>query len=211
MILFRTMRARVSQCRYVAATLACAAMLGWLAVAGARAQEAQRIIAIVNDEVISNSDLVNRVRLTLLGAGLEDTQENRQRVAQQILRTLVEERLQMQEAARLSVTVTDAEIDERMQGLEQANRLPRGGLAQLLRESRIPRSTMEAQLRAALAWQKIVYRRLRPAIDVGDDEVEEVLARFKSSQGVTENLLSEIFLAVRSEERRCRERVLRSV
>ena len=181
--------------------IAALCVLGLLAVltaTAARAQEAQRIIAVVNDDVISNSDLANRVRLTLLASSVPDTPANRERAAQQILRTLIDERLQLQEAQRLSVNISDADITERMQSIEQSNGMPRGGLTQLLRESRVPRATMEAQIRASLAWNRIVNRRLRPELNVGDDEVEEVLARFRSSQGVTQVLLSEIFLAVDS-------------
>jgi peptidyl-prolyl cis-trans isomerase SurA len=176
--------------------LICTLLLGQ----SSQAQEAQRIVAVVNDEVISNSDLANRVRLTLLGSNLQDTPQNRQRVAGQILRQLIEDRLKIQEAARLSINVNDNEIDERMAALENSIKMPRGGLMQLLRSNGIPRSAMEGQMRADISWQKIVFRRLRATIDIGDDEVEEVLNRFRSSEGVTENWLYEIFLAVDSPE-----------
>ncbi len=178
-----------------------AAFVAWLAVpADAVAQEAQRIVAVVNDDVISNTDLGNRVRLTLLSANLPDNPENRQRAAPQILQSLINERLQLQEAARLSVGVSDTEISDNMQQIERNNRMPPGGLAQLLRENRIPRSALEGQLRASMAWNKIILRRLRVTIDIGDDEVEEVLQRFRTSQGVTENWLYELFLAVDTPE-----------
>lgn len=175
-----------------------AAVLAFPAVGGgpAVAQEAQRIVAVVNDDVISNSDLANRVKLTILSSNLPDSPATRERIAAQILRSLVDERLQIQEGQRLSVGVPDAEIDAALDRIEQNNKMPRGGLVQLLRSSGIPRSALESQIRASLTWQRIVQRRLRPQLDIGDDEVEEVLQRFKSTQGVTQNLLGEIFLAV---------------
>lgn len=160
------------------------------------AQEIQRIVAVVNDEVISNSDLANRVRLAMVSSNIPDSPAARERLAPQVLQALVNERLQLQEGQRLSVGVTDAEIDERMTQIEQLNKMPRGGLVQFLREKGIPRSAMEAQIRANTVWQRIVGRRLRAQIDIGDDEIEEVLTRFKTNQGVTQNYLYEIFLPV---------------
>lgn len=166
----------------------------------AGAQEAQRIVAVVNDDVISNSDLANRVKLTILSSNLPDGPQTRERIAPQILRTLVDERLQLQEGARLSVGVQESEIDDALGRIEQNNKMQRGGLVQLLRQAGIPRSALEAQVRATLVWQRIVQRRLRPTLDVGDDEIEEVLQRFRTTQGVTQNLLAEIFLAVDTPE-----------
>ena len=185
-----------------ARALTLAAIFGLAAVltSAASAQQVERIVAVVNDEIISNSDLLNRARLLMLGTGMPDTPENRNRSAPQVLRTLIDERLQLQEGQRVGAAASDAEIDDAFARVEQSNRMRRGQLTNLLRENNIPRSTMEAQFRAAIIWQKIVQRRLRALLEVGDDEIDEVFAKFNSSSGVTENLLGEIFLSVDSPE-----------
>ncbi|MBU2090789.1 MAG: SurA N-terminal domain-containing protein, partial [Alphaproteobacteria bacterium] len=73
---------------------------------------ALRIAAVVNDEIISVLDLDIRISLTIFGAGMPNNQETRQRLAAQVLRGLIDERLQMQEARRLNITVSEAEINE---------------------------------------------------------------------------------------------------
>ena len=52
-----------------------------------------RIRAIVNDDVISYYDLVQRMRLVLLTGNLENSAETRRRLAPQILRNLIDEKL----------------------------------------------------------------------------------------------------------------------
>ncbi|MBI3708085.1 MAG: peptidylprolyl isomerase [Proteobacteria bacterium] len=169
-----------------------------LAAGGLDAQEVQRIVAVVNDDVISNYDLQNRLRLALANTGLEDTAENRRRLQPQVLRGLIDEKLQLQEAQRLSLSVTDTEVDQATSKVEEQNRLPRGGLDDYLRRISIEKTTLTQQIRATLAWNKVATRRQRQSLQVGEDEVDEVFAKFNSSQGSTEMLLAEIFLAIDS-------------
>src|SRR3546814_18220980 len=60
-----------------------------------RAQQGPAIAAVVNDQIISTYDLESRLRLALLSAHPEGTPENRQRLAPQVLRKPIDERLQL--------------------------------------------------------------------------------------------------------------------
>ena len=55
-----------------------------------------RIAAVVNDEVISVADLRSRIRMVMLSSNFPDSPETHQRIAAQVLRTIVDEKLQMQ-------------------------------------------------------------------------------------------------------------------
>lgn len=156
----------------------------------------QKIVAVVNDEVISALDLNNRTRLTMVSSGLPDTADVRKRVEPQVLRALIDERLQSQEATRLSVTVTEEDVETAIGRIEQNNRMKKGQLMQALGQNGVTRLALEQQLRAMISWQKLVQRRLRAQVTIGEDEVQEVLDRLKSKQGAPEFLLSEMFLAL---------------
>ena len=69
-----------------------------------------RIAAVVNDEVISVFDIATRMRMIMISSGIPDTPETRQRIGSQVLRSLIDERLQLQEAKRQNVTATDNEL-----------------------------------------------------------------------------------------------------
>ncbi|MBL8697372.1 MAG: peptidylprolyl isomerase [Alphaproteobacteria bacterium] len=174
-----------------------AATLALSLVAPAHAQSnALKIVAVVNDEVISALDIVNRMRLTMVSSGLPDTAEIRKRLEPQVLRGLIDERLQAQEAARQNVTVSDEDIEGAIGRIEQANRMRKGQLGELLTRANVPRKALEQQLRAGIAWQKLIQRRLRAEVTVNEEEVKEVLDRIKAKQGSPEFLLSEIFLPI---------------
>src|SRR5215472_968407 len=68
-----------------------------------------RIAAVVNDDVISVADLASRVRMVMLSTSIPDTPETRQRVTTQVLRSLVDEKLELQEAKRRNVAATQQE------------------------------------------------------------------------------------------------------
>jgi peptidyl-prolyl cis-trans isomerase SurA len=180
--------------------LIAALALAWLAATPASAQETLRIAAVVNDEVISVYDLVNRTRLALLSTGLPDTTETRRRLQPQVLRGLIDERIQSQEAARQNITATEADMNAAVAKIEENNRMPPGGLQQVIRRAGLEPSTVMAQIRASVLWQKLVNRRLRNTLQIGDDEIDEQLARFQAASGTPEFLLSELFLSVDSPE-----------
>ena len=160
------------------------------------AQEVLRIVAVVNDDVISALDLTHRVKLALASAGMPDTPETRRQAQNQVLRALIDERLQAQEAARLNVAIPEQDVRDAFTRIETNNRMRPGQLEEALRAAGVPRQALEQQIRAGLAWNRLVQRRLRAQIQVGDDEVKEVVDRLKQSEGQPEYLLSEIFLPV---------------
>jgi peptidyl-prolyl cis-trans isomerase SurA len=164
------------------------------------AQSVQRIAAVVNDEVISVYDLESRTMLVIATSGMPDNAETRRRVQPQVLRNLIDERLQVQEANRLNASVNEREIDEAIQRVERANNMQPGQLSQELANIGVDRNAIASQIKAGLAWQKVVSRRLRPALQVGQDEIDEVLERINANRGAVEYLLAELFLSVETPE-----------
>ncbi len=189
------------------------ALIAVAALCGARAQELQRIAAIVNDEVISMHDLTTRMQMVVATSDIEDTPQSRQRLAPQILRSLIDERLQLQEAKRRNISVTESDLQDAIAGIERNNNIKPGEFDKFLADNRIPRQTVMDQIRAGIAWQKLVSRRLRPNVVIGDEEVDEIVNRLKSRVGQPEYRLAEIFLAVDSprDEEEMRRTALRMV
>ena len=170
------------------------------AIQPAAAQEVLRIAAIVNDDVISVYDLNARMRLAIISTGLRDSPSTRRRIAPQVLRSLIDERLQMQEAKRRNISVTKRELKRAISSLEKANKLGAGTFNEFMTSKGVELQTVTNQIRASIAWSKLIRRRYRPRIRVGEDEVDEVLARLKASRGQLEFRLSEVFLSVDTPE-----------
>ena len=158
------------------------------------------ITAVVNEEVISAFDVENRLRFNLMSANLPDNPQTRRRLKPQIILNLVDEKLQMQEAKRLNISIEETEINEAERILEVQNNLPTGSLNRFLKSRGLDESTLSAKIQAEIAWGKVIRRRLLARVDIGDEEVDEVLTRLQSRHGLEQRLVSEIFLAVDAPE-----------
>ena len=160
-----------------------------------RAQDSLRIAAVVNDDVISQFDLAVRTRMVIVSSRLEDTPEIRRRLTRQVLRSLIDERLKMQEAKRLGVVVNEADVETQIAEIAKQNNMTLPEFEAVLERNGILRQTLVEQVRAEIAWAIVVQRRMRPSIAIGDDEIDEALALIADNQGKPEYRLSEIFLA----------------
>jgi peptidyl-prolyl cis-trans isomerase SurA len=155
-----------------------------------------RIAAVVNDEVISVADVQSRLRMVMLSSNLTDSPETRQRVAAQVLRTIVDEKLQMQEAKRQNITATDEELNKALGQIEKQNNMQPGQLQQVLKAHGIERSALIDQLTASIVWSKLVRRLVSQTNVVSDEEIDYALKRAKETADEPQSRVAEIFLAV---------------
>ncbi len=161
------------------------------------AQETLRIAAVVNDDIISLYDLNARVSLLVASSGQGDTKEARRRFAPQVLRNLINEKIKMQEAKRLGITVSEGELKKARRRLEQRNVFPRGGgLDGFLARNNIEKSVLMEQIEAEIAWMKLVARKARYFSTISEEQVDEVMARIEANKGRPELRVSEIFLPI---------------
>ena len=160
------------------------------------AADEQRIAAIVNDDVVSLQDLDDRLGLVLLTSRIPDQERARQRLAEQVLRGLIEESLQLQEARRLSVGVAPEELERALADIAGRNEMSPDQLQSLLASNDINLNTLLDQLRAQIAWVKVVNQRIRPQVNVTVDQLEIAVEEARRNQGQPEYLLSEIVLPV---------------
>lgn len=155
-----------------------------------------KIAAVVNRDAISIYDLEQRFRLLGLAARLPAAGDARRRLTEEVLRAMIGERLQVQEARRLNLDVTEAEIQEQWADIERRSRMGRGELLRALRQRGVDPKSLEDQLRASVAWGKVVGRAVAPQIRVSDSEVDEVLKRYKDNKDRWQYRVQEIFLPV---------------
>ncbi len=168
-----------------------------MAPAAAHAQkDAMSIAAVVNQDAISEIDVRDRLRLILASSGLPDTPEMRQKALGQVLDSLVDEQIKMQEAARNSLTVTQEEIDKAFTTIAGNNKLTPEQFAGALQQQGIARNTLDRQIKAQLAWTKVVQKVVRPQVTVSANDVAAMKDRMRKNIGKTEFLVSEIYLPV---------------
>jgi peptidyl-prolyl cis-trans isomerase SurA len=182
---------------WAAAALAAATLAG---SGQASAQLAESVAVVVNDEVISSYDVRQRAALLLVSAGMQSTPELQQRARAQATRDLVDERLQLQEAANFDIDIADAEVDRRIADIAQSNRTTPEGLAQNLAASGAGISSLRNQLKADIAWNRLMRGLYGNRVRISEQEVSETQQRIATSATRTQYLISEIFLPAETPE-----------
>jgi peptidyl-prolyl cis-trans isomerase SurA len=158
--------------------------------------QAIRIVAVVNGEPITNSDVDNRARLFALATGLPVSPDSLDRLKPQIVRQLVDERLRMQEVKRLKIVVPDKEIAAAVAEIEQHNGMKPGGLRAKLQSDGVSFVTLVDQIRTQLGWGQVLHRRAGGSLAVTDADVAE-RQRLEAQQiGKPEYRVGEIFIPV---------------
>jgi peptidyl-prolyl cis-trans isomerase SurA len=200
----------------MALAIALAAAAPALRVHPAAAQESLRIAAVVNDDVITGLDLAVRTRMAILSSSLPDTPEMRNRVARQVLRAMIDERLMLQEAARQNVIVQQSEVDAELTKLAERNGVTLDQFGAYLAQNGVLLEPLAEQVRATIAWSKLVSRQLRPRAVITEEDVDEVLRQAEEAKNQPQRRVSEIFLAVdgpaeEEEVRRNAERLIEQI
>ena len=102
------------------------AIAGPLTLQSAWSQGSQRIVAIVNQEAISQFDLHSRIRFVIFSSGLPNNQSSYKRLKRQALTGLINERLKAQEAKRRKITVSRQQIAAAIESVEKRHKLTQG-------------------------------------------------------------------------------------
>jgi peptidyl-prolyl cis-trans isomerase SurA len=129
------------------------------------------ISAVVGGDAISSYELDNRLRFIIKTAKMSDSPEVVERIKPQVLRTLIDEKLQVQEAQKNGISISDSEVNMAITSLEQQREMQPGAITRMLEANRIPRETFTDQIRAQLAWNKLMIQKIRPQVRISDEEI----------------------------------------
>lgn len=180
--------------RSLARALLLAALLATpLAPGGTSAQE-NRIVAVVNGDVVTSADIEGRRRLFAITSGLPASQQVLDRLTPQVTRLLIDERLRFQEIQRRRIAVTDDEIAAAIAELERRNNLPAGGLVAQLRRAGVEPRVLFDQLRVQIGWSRLIRALLGRQATPTEAEINDWMANQRARTGQPEFLVSEIFI-----------------
>ena len=154
------------------------------------------IAAVVNDEIVTVREVQNRMGLFMATARIDNTPEVQRRLIPQVVDSLIDERLKMQEARRLKVTVTTEEVRSAVNTIEDRNGMQPGTLRAMMDERGIDMDTLYAQIESDSVWVKVAQEHLAREVVVTTAEVKSVIDRAKANQGKPEYLLSEIVIPI---------------
>ena len=162
----------------------------------------RRAAVRVNGEIITGTDIDQRLALTLSANNQTVSPEEKERLRLQVLRNLIDETLQIQEAKALKIEVDPAEVDQTYTRVSAQN-FGQNTQAMDAYLTRIGSSSnsLKRQIHGELAWQRLLRRNVQPFVNVSEEEVKEMLQRMKAQRGTSEYRIGEIYLSSNSQNK----------
>ena len=143
-----------------------------------------RVIAVVNDEAITQYELDDAKRIVVQQLKQQNVQQPAADVLdKQVLERLITERALLQHAKDSGVKVDDSQVERAIQRIAEDNKLTLDGLRQALAKDGVTYAKYRDDVRSEIVMQRLREREVDARITVSDAEVENYLATIKAQSG----------------------------
>ncbi|WP_062343708.1 peptidylprolyl isomerase [Novosphingobium sp. CCH12-A3] len=162
----------------------------------------RRATAIINGEIVTGTDVEQRLALIVSANGGKISAEETERLRMQVLRNLIDETLQIQEAKAADVPADDAQVESTYERVATQNfgQSPEA-MEKYLARIGSSAASLKRQIRGEIAWQNLLRRNVQPFVNISEGEVQEAIQRLQASKGTDEYRIGEIFLAATEENK----------
>lgn len=181
-------------CLVLAIGLSCA-VLASPAGAATRPVDVDRIVAVVNNEVITQQELRSRIDQTVRQLKRQNVELPPDDVLErQLLERLIVERAQLQLARETSLRVDDATLERAIARIAESNKLGIDQLRAALERDGVSWNQFRGQIRTEILLTRLREREVDNKIVVTDAEVDNFLASNPDAFSNQEYLLSHILI-----------------
>lgn len=151
----------------------------------------RKATAVVNNSVITGTDVEQRLNLITGLNKLNLKKDERDQLRVTVLRQLIDETLQIQEAKANDITVDKKEVDSTYARVAKNYNKNPDEFRVWLRSIGSSERSIRRQVEGEIAWTRLLRRRVD--INVSDAEVKEILARMEAQKGTEEFHVFEIY------------------
>jgi peptidyl-prolyl cis-trans isomerase SurA len=135
-----------------------------------------RIIAYVNDDIITLSELNERTNAFVAARRqnpfLQEQEQSLEKIRRDMLNHLINERLAAQEISRLNISVSDEEVDAAITRIMEENRLTQETLEAELRKDGRTLADLREQIKKNMEQTKLVSREVRSKTVITDEMIQ---------------------------------------
>lgn len=135
----------------------------------ARAAVVERIVAVVNDDIVLLSEVEDRLRFMVA----ENPAQNPDKLRKGVLDGLIDERLIAQEAVTLKLEVDRMEVDRAVDEIKRQNKITQAELEEALRAQGMTMSGYREDLRNQILRLKVLNLQVRSRVSVSDEDVRK--------------------------------------
>jgi peptidyl-prolyl cis-trans isomerase SurA len=154
--------------------------------------------AIVNGEVITQTDVDQRLALLSIANNTPIPTNELDRLRQQVLSNLIDETLQIQAARSEEIEITDADVDKTVARVAGNAKQTPDQMAAYLKARGSSIRSIRRQITGEIAWRRLQSKKIESSVSVGDEEVQAVIDKMNASKGAEEFRVGEIFISANS-------------
>lgn len=155
--------------------------------------QSYKIVATVNDEIITSSDMQNQLKLFLLTTKIPFNEQTQNMILERVLNSAIDEKIKLKAAEKNDVKVSDAEINQSIAVFEKNNKIPAGQTKTIMSKAGISYDTFRNQVKTDLAWGRLI-RRKQMLSPVPQSEINRAMEDAKKDLTTPKYFISEIFI-----------------
>lgn len=156
-----------------------------------------KIYAEVNGEVITTRDMQDRVNVFVATTQIPVNAETKQMVMEKVLQSAIDEKIKLQEAEKNGIDISAADLEKGMAGFARSNGLTVAQLRQMLKEAEVDENVFKAQMKAEMAWTRLVQRRAAQEAQISQSEIDNAIKTITEDGRTEKYLVSEIVIPKR--------------
>lgn len=157
--------------------------------------EADRVIAVVNNEAVTQYELRTRLGTVENSLRRQGTPMPPAQVLQkQVLERIIVDRLQMQSATELGMRIGDSELDSAMRRIAENNKLSLDEFKAALEKDNIPWAKFREEVRQEITLSRLRDREIDSRITISESEIDTYLTSAEARGDNTEYALAHIIV-----------------
>lgn len=154
-----------------------------------------KIFAEVNGEIITSRDMQDRVNAFVATTQIPVTEQTKDMVLEKVLQAAVDEKLKIQEAEKNGIVINAADLNEGMANFAKGNNTSLAAFRQMLKANGVNEDVFRAQMKAEMAWSRLVMQRARRDVKISESEVKAAVEMIEQDKNKQKYLVSEIVIS----------------
>ena len=160
-----------------------------------------KIIKLVNDQVITNYDLEQRIKLYVTLNNLNLNDGNIDKLANDLLLLMVEEKLQLEQIYEYKISVSEAEVDDYIQRAYLGPENDINDLIELLNQNNIDIKILKSLVQVRLGWNELAGRLYYRTSEINEDDLISAMQNDSSlSKEQAKNMLLQKQIELRAKK-----------
>lgn len=153
-----------------------------------------KIYAEVNGDIITSRDMQDRVNVFVATTQIPVNAETKNMVMEKVLQSAIDEKIKLQEAEKNGIKISESDLEKGMANFARSNGISVAQLKQMLKEAQVDEKVFKSQMKAEMAWSRLVQRKAAQEVQISQSEIDKALQAITKDVKTGKYMVSEIVI-----------------